>query len=249
MTRLYSSTLLEIRVRPAQLTAILKVLNLGGDVPGFQNRIEESTQLIGGFNPSIKHIKTHGYHHLQNRQLFLEYHPNYARSHHILMARHEFQCQLPMSQLSAAHQHVKTSGVLPLAMGPRDRLDSWTAGWFKRKWSENLHSVLFLDDFPTYFPRKKGESLLPAPSQLQRYLRRLAQLHGVLPLAAAFAGAQGCIETLGTDQLGCFRNCGGFIIHIHPPKAFRLDFADVAPKLCDMTYQCAYCSQEKRVLS
>ena len=54
MTRLYSSTLLEIRVRPAQLTAILKVLNLGGNVPGFQNRIEESTQLIGGFNPSKK---------------------------------------------------------------------------------------------------------------------------------------------------------------------------------------------------
>ena len=91
----------------------------------------------------------------------------------------------------------------------------------ERKWAENLHSVLFLDDFPTYFPRKNGDSLLPAaPSQLQRYLRRLAQLHGVLPLAAAFAGAQGCIETSGTDQLG-FRNCGGFIIHIHPPKIYE----------------------------
>lgn len=57
VTRLYSSTLLEIRLRPAQLTAlkvripgvvfvgnnsgiIVQLLNLGGDVPGFQNRIE-----------------------------------------------------------------------------------------------------------------------------------------------------------------------------------------------------------------
>lgn len=152
-----------------------------------------------------------------------------------------------MSQLSAAHQHVKTRGVLQVCDGS---MGSLTAGiqldvhrtktsaalaafqllcdgslplvQNKRKWSENLHSVLFLDDFPTYFPRKNGDSLLPAaPSQLQRYLRRLAQLHGVLPLAAAFAGAQGCIETSGTDQLGCFRNCGGFIIHIHPPKIYE----------------------------
>ena len=32
---------------------------------------------------------------------------SWARSHHILVARHEFQCQLPMSELSAAHQHVE----------------------------------------------------------------------------------------------------------------------------------------------
>ena len=87
---------------------------------------------------------------------------SWARSHHILVARHEFQCQLPMSELSAAHQHVKTSGVLPL--GPWDPLLVATT---KRKCSENLHSVLFLDDFPTYFPRKKwgfpATSSIPAP--------------------------------------------------------------------------------------